>query len=552
MRRLLPLALAGLLALTLLPGLAAIEAIDVREARDAQVTRELTANHEWVTPVLAREPFFDKPIAGYAPELLAQRVLARLSPGAEETRVDVAASRAVRIALAALLALLVATLGARAFGARAGWLGGCALASTIGLPLATRADGGQILATLCAWSAIAAFFALLQGRAKHPGARRVFAWGALGVAALVGGPLPALWPLAGFALYLSLARVPEGWRVLRPGAGLLIVLAVALPWYGVMIALYHGAFLASVPWFPYAAEPRTSWLAGPLVALSYPIVLGFPWSPVLAASLADAAARLRQGVAPAERIAGAVETGHSASLVLCLLVAGSLPVAFYPHPPLTAALPALPAVALLCGRFLDRVLDGDVDARLLVGATRLTAVLGTTLALLAAVVATRIADAAPGLRLLAAALLLASWAPLLADLANRRKLAAALFALPVAIGMPIVWTRVLPPLEPWLNARDVAEGMEAVAPPRAPLVLLEPPPPSLRLLLERNFVLARSLSAPLGGDAARDGNVYVAFPPAREREAARTSPVPIEILVRTPTLVLARIGIGAHSAARVP
>jgi 4-amino-4-deoxy-L-arabinose transferase-like glycosyltransferase len=538
MKRLLPLALAALLGLTLLPGLAAIEAIDVREARDAEITRESTVGKEWMTPVFAHEPFFDKPALGYAPDLFARLALRRVVPGALADRSDIAASRAVRVALAALLAAVVALLGAQAFGVRAGWLAGCALASAIGLPLAARADGGQLLATLCAWAAIAALLEVVQGRARAPDLMRYAAWVALGLAALAGGPLPALWPVAGFGLYFALARSHRGWRDLRPGSGLLIVLAIALPWYGVMYALYRDAFLACVPWFPYAMEPRGNWLAGPLIALSYPIVLGFPWSPVLAASLSDTANRLRRIGA-----AGPSESGHAASLLLCLLVAASVPIALYPHPPLTAALPALPALALLCGRFLDRVLDGDADAQLLVGATRLTAILGTALALLAAVVATRIADAAPGLRLLAAALLLASWAPLLADLAGRRGLAAALFVLPIAAGAPIVSVRVLPPLEPWLNARDVAEGMQAVAPERAPLVLLEPAPPSLRWLLPRNLVVVRDLGVPLASEAGRDGNVYVAFPPSLEHDAARTSPVPVEILMRTPTLVLARIGI---------
>ena len=174
------------------------------------------------------------------------------------------------------------------------------------------------------------------------------------------------------------------------------------------------------------------------------------------------------------------------------------------------------------------------------------------LALLAALIATRIPDAAHGLQTLGAALLLASWAPLLADFAGRRKLAAALFALPVAFGAPLVETRVLPALEPWLNTRATAEAMQAVAPPRAPLVLLEPAPPSLRLLLPHNLVQVRSLAQGMPALAARDGNVYVAFPPAREHEAARTAPAPLEILLRSPTLVLARIGVAPHASSPSP
>ena len=61
---------------------------------------------------------------------------------------------------------------------------------------------------------------------------------------------------------------------------------------------------------------------------------------------------------------------------------------------LTAALPALPAVALLCGRFVDRVLRGEDDPRLLAQATRWTAALGTGAALCAALLATHLEGAA--------------------------------------------------------------------------------------------------------------------------------------------------------------
>jgi len=539
-RRLLPLALVALLALTLIPGLAAVEALDVREARDAQVVRESLVGPEWVTPVYAHAPFFEKPFLGYAPEMIASRGLARRF-GRVVPATDVAASRAVRALFAMALALLVATIGTRAFGARAGWLAGCALASTVGLPLATRMDGGVLFATLCSWLAIGLFLELLLGRSRRRDVTRLVAWFALGAAGLAGGPLSALWPVGGFALYFALARSRDAWKEVRPWSGLAIVVGLALPWYGLMTALYGRTFLVHALAFPYAEGVRGAWFTGPLLALSYPMALGFPWSPMLAASLRDAAGRLRRtGAATA-----LTDSGHAASLLLALLVAAGVPIAFYPGPPLTAALPTLPALALLCGRFVDRVLDGDADGRLLATSARVTAGLGTVIALLAALLGTRIPDAAPGLRLLAAALFITAWAPLLADLAGRRKLAAALFALPVALGAPLMTTKVLPPLEPWLDTRDVAEGMETAAPARAPLVLLEPAPPSLRLLLPRNLVTVDALDARLASLAARDGNTYLAFPPAREHAVASTSPAPLEILLRSPTLVLARVRVGA-------
>ena len=40
---------------------------------------------------------------------------------------------------------------------------------------------------------------------------------------------------------------------------------------------------------------------------------------------------------------------------------------------------------------------------------------------------------------------------------------------------------------------------------------------------------------------ASDGESYVAFRPAREREMVRAAGAPVEILLRSPTLVLARV-----------
>ncbi|HEY6195283.1 MAG TPA: hypothetical protein VI504_09600, partial [Candidatus Eisenbacteria bacterium] len=151
MRRLLPFALVALLALTLLPGLAAVDALDEREARDLVTAAESTDHRDWLSPVYAHEPFFEKPLPGYAPEVIARRVLLRMLPPGSAATADVAVSRFVRALLAAALAFAVAAIGTSLFGARSGWLAACALASMVGLPLAARADGCQVYATLLGW-----------------------------------------------------------------------------------------------------------------------------------------------------------------------------------------------------------------------------------------------------------------------------------------------------------------------------------------------------------------------------------------------------------------
>ncbi|MEO5989706.1 MAG: hypothetical protein ABIU54_12940 [Candidatus Eisenbacteria bacterium] len=539
MRRLLPLVLLALLAITLLPGLAAVDALDWREARDAEVARATSGSLEWVAPLYANEPWFEKPLFGYTHELVATRLLRWLAPGAPNELTEAAVSRAVRAAIAAALALLTASIGARCFGMRGGWLGGCALASMLGLPLATRSDGAQLLATLLAWLGIGALLDVVRGRAAFPNLTRLFAYLAFGLAFVTAGPMPALWPLLGFAFYFALARRQVGWREVRPLGGIAIIAGVALPWYGVMTALFGGQFLARVPWFPYAAETRGAWFTGPLLALSFTAVLSFPWASLLGASLRDAAMRLRF-----TRPVGApdaTDADHTSHLVLALMFAAVVPVALYPGPPLTAALPALPAMALLCGRFLDRVLEGDAHPSHLTAATRLAALMGTAAALLGLTLASQLREAAPSLRLLSAALFLACWAPLLADLRGARRLAAALFMLPMLVTSPILFTRVMPQLEPWLNTREVVMALNHTAPPNATVLMPEEPPPSFRLLAHRNLVVTSALGPAAATLAARDGRVYVVFRPAREREVVKALREPVEILLRSPSLVLARV-----------
>lgn len=543
MRRWLPLALLVLLALTAFTGLGSVEALDERESRDLVTAFESTNHREWLTPVFAYEPFFDKPLPGYAHEVVARRFLRRLWPGDGGNLHEVMLSRLVRGVLAVALAFAVVHLGMQAFGARAGWLAGCALVSMLGVPLATRTDGVQLYATLLAWLGIGRLVAALTGATRAPGASVLLGWLALGAAGTTGGPWSALWPVLGFALYFALARHHDGWRRLDPWSGAFIVIGTCLPWYGLMVAIHGPSFLAHVPWFPYAAGVRGSWwLAAPL-ALSFAVVASFPWTPLLGAAFADIGARLRRAPAPAVP-GGPLDMEHREHLLLALSLAALVPVALWPGPPLTAALPALPAVALLVGRFVDRVLDGAGDPRAITHATRLLAAIGTGFALLGTLLAARMPEAAPALRLFSAVLFGAVWTPLLADLRGARKVAVALFVLPAALCVPLVHVRLLPALEPWLNARGVAETLRRVADEDTPLVVLETPPTSLRQALGHNLVARTRVTADDRDVRARDGAVYAAFRPAHEGEAmAALAPLggTSQVLQRTPVLVLVRV-----------
>jgi 4-amino-4-deoxy-L-arabinose transferase-like glycosyltransferase len=542
-----PLVLAALCLVVLFLGLDRIGFLDVREARDAQVARELIRNREVLTPIFGTEKLMEKPVIAYAPEALA----VYLGTG------DPVDSRRWRAAVAVALLLLTITFGARHFGTRTGWLAAGVLVTSLGLPLAARTDGTQLLGTLFGWVGCAGFADLLFGRERGRALRLVVTYGALTAALLIAGPLPALWPLGALALHLALARTPDAWRRAQPLAGLAIMAGVALPWYGAMIERYGTFFLAHAPFFPYAVETRGAWFAGPVLAISFFVVGFFPWSALLPGAALHAGTWWRPGSRPLLRIgdagpelAGAPlererrEEGAVHFLIACLF-AGLAPIVVYPGPPLPAALPALPAAALLCARYLDHLFEADAPlARSLTRAVQMLAITGSAGALLLTVMASRVREASPDLRLLGTVLFVSSWLPFMANFAGRRRLAGLLMALPVLAGTPVVALRVLPAMEAYLNTRVVAETMDAVSPPHAALVLVEPAPPSLRLYGHRNFVPTTlpdaRFAAVLADASAEDGQTYLAFRPAREHDVARAAGVPIEILLRTPSLVLAR------------
>ena len=539
-----PFILATLCFATLFLGFDRVGVLDEREARDAQVAREMLRRHEILTPLYGSRPLFEKPAPAYAIEALAYR-----REGDSPVH-----SRQARAIVAVLLVLITGVAGARHFGPRAGVLAAGVLATSVLLPVAARADGTQLLGTLFAWMGCEGLADVVFGRARGRDPRLVVTWGALAAALICAGPLTALWPLGGLALYLALARDPEDWRRARPLAGLALMLGVALPWYGAMIERHGLAFLLSAPFFPYAVGPAMPWYAGIVYAVPFLVVGFFPWSALLPDAMAHAAtwwhARfplLRLGRSGPDLLPPAAvererrEEGAAHFFIACLLAALA-PILVYPSRPLTAALPALPAAALLCGRLLDHLLEDPARLGRAITRSALTlAAVGSVAAAAFALLATRIPEAASALRLLAATALLTAWAPFLADLLRRRRLAALLMALPVAVGMPIVSLQVLPAMEDWLSARTAVQALEAAAPARAPLAVVGNPAPSLRFHARRNLVLVPPEPDTLRQYRASDGMVYLAFRPLREREVARRVRAPLEILARTSALVAARV-----------
>jgi 4-amino-4-deoxy-L-arabinose transferase-like glycosyltransferase len=553
-----PVALAVVCALVLFSGLGLVGFTDQREARDARVTREMLRHKEVLTPLYANEPHFEKPLLAYAPEFLA--TLLSRTPALRGTPTR---SRELRAVGALLLVLLTGGVAAPQFGRRAGAWSALVLASTLGLPIAARTDGTQVFGTLLGWLGCAALAEAAFGRTPPHNRVLLAAYVALAATLVFAGPLPALWPLGGVALYAWLARDRSRLARVRPLAGLAIMTGVALPWYGAMTTLHGARFLLAATTFPYGAEARGAWFTAPFLALSFLVISFHPWSALMPEAMLHAATWWRFGrrapdpandardaSTPVERERREENVAH---FFIASLIAGVTPIALYPGAPLPAALPALPAAAILCGRFIDHVFeDPQRLARELARATRMLALVGSAATILVAVAAQRVPEAAADLRLVAAITFLTSWLPLLAQIRGAQRAAACLIVLPVALAAPIALAFVVPEMEDYLNTRSVASAMNARAPALAPLALIEPAPPSLRLYCPRNLVVTTPNVAALRELRAADGLTYVAFAPDRESGVAKDVGVPLEIVARSASLVLARVSPDSTALTAAP
>jgi len=532
----------ALCAVVLWPGIRAVGPIDSREATDLEVAREALSYHEPLTPLFGIEPRFEKPLLGYLPDIVATWLHGN----------PVTNSRLWRIAVAVVLVLLTAAIGARHLGGRAGICAAAVLASSLGLVLAARVDGTQLVATLLGWVAAAAFADAWFGRTAGREGRLLIGYVALASVFVIAGPLPASWPFAAAAIYLALTKRPHGWRDLHVIPGIGIVVGIALPWYGAMIDRHGGVFLRHVPLFPYALGPRLSWVLGPFLALSFVVVGMFPWSALLPGAFQHAATWWRRvrpnalgtGTDPTNVVRELDEELAAHWFIAC--AGGALvPLLFYPFPPLSAVLPVLPAAALLCGRLLDHLIEDQSRVGALVfRAALMLVVTGSLAAFLLWLVSGRVSQGAHEVRLLATVAFITSWLPFLASMMGRHRLAALFMVLPLGVGAPIAAVRVMPAIDGYLGTHDAAMTANRLMPPRAPLVVFEPPPASLRLELRHNLVDASWIDPALVGARATDGHVYVAFRPGREREiVARltgATSARLEVLVRTPSIVLAR------------
>lgn len=337
----LTLPLVLLAALTFLVGLGRGAITDADEAFYAEASREMVASGDWITPFYNYEPRFQKPILYYwltsATYLVA---------GTTEWAARLWA------ALAGVgLVLVTAAFARRWYDEGVALLAGAIVATSFGYYSIGRMALPDLPLTFFITASIWAGLVAMLDEPRDQTRWVVLAAAAVGLGFLTKGPVGAVIPALVVLPVVLLERRSLNLTLGQLGLALLVVLVIALPWYGAMwgrhgTAYLEGFFLGdNVERFATDRfnEPRPWWFYGP-------VLLGglLPWTPLALVWVSPLWRFLtrRQDIATVE---------------LRLLLWAALPLVFYSisvgkQP--RYILPVLPPVAvLLAHSVLDRTRD---------------------------------------------------------------------------------------------------------------------------------------------------------------------------------------------------
>jgi 4-amino-4-deoxy-L-arabinose transferase-like glycosyltransferase len=329
--------------------------MDDVDAVHGQIARNMVHSGDWVIAHLDGVPYMEKAPLPYW--LIA---ISYLLMGVHDWVARIPTALA-----AVLLCFVTARYGAWAFGRRAGFYAGLALATSVVLFLFTRILIPDVMLTLTVTVGFMAFQRALNedGEELHPRRWPAILGAALGVGALLKGLIALVVPVGGALVYLLLTRQlfsRETWRRLRPLSVVLIFLLIAAPWH-ILATLrmppyfnfsmhsgpgeYHGFF-----WFYFINEhllrflnlryPRDYNTVPRLAFWLLNLLWLFPWSAYL-----PAAAKLSYKAVD--------RAGRTRLLALCW--AGFLLLFFtFSTTQEYYSMPMYPALVLLLGCAMDR------------------------------------------------------------------------------------------------------------------------------------------------------------------------------------------------------
>lgn len=211
------LVLAGVCAFVLFYGLASFGLVGADEPRYAQIAREMLERHDWVVPVLYDKPWLEKPVLYYWQAMLSYSVFGVSDWAA---RLPVACDA-------------VAMIAAVYFFVRRFWRGVQLDAALITASMAAIIGFGRAASTDMPLAALFTI-GMLAWIVWHDGGEAKFLaafYVSMGLATLAKGPVA---PFLAALLIVLFAALRRDWHVIRRtlwAPGILLYLAVALPWF---------------------------------------------------------------------------------------------------------------------------------------------------------------------------------------------------------------------------------------------------------------------------------------------------------------------------------
>ncbi|HTI52648.1 MAG TPA: glycosyltransferase family 39 protein, partial [Verrucomicrobiae bacterium] len=334
-----PLAVAIVAAALFLARLGAAPFLDPPEGIHAQIAWEMLRGAGFITPHLDGVPYFDKPPLLY---WLMTGAFVWLGP----TEI---AARLVSGLAAVAVAVLTGLIGTRLGSVRVGLMAGLMVAANLEMFLFGRMVKPDLLFVACILLGLYGFILAYLGQGRWP---LLLGYGGLGLAVLAKDFLGALGPIAIVALFLGLTGEGKAWRQWIPPRAVLLLLAVAVPWY-VAVEVQHRGFL----WYTIVDNHVLNLTRQrvfpdedvPLSTLEFLAVTAagfFPW--VLALPLAVRRALARPWQTPEARLWALL-----AIWVVAILGVFALSPFKLPH----YGLPAFPAMALLVARLWGEVIE---------------------------------------------------------------------------------------------------------------------------------------------------------------------------------------------------
>jgi 4-amino-4-deoxy-L-arabinose transferase-like glycosyltransferase len=355
------LILAGLLYFL---GLGSLGLTDRDEGSNAEAAREMVESGDWITPTLNGEPRFAKPVFIYWLMSGAYRIV-----GMSES-----SARLPSAIFGILLILLHYLFLARVRGSQIAMFGALMLLVNVEMIAIGRlALTDSVLIFFTTLAIYGFWLGLHASDARHPDtaaepsvgpedSSRHFIWlfyVGMAIGTLTKGPIGIAIPLLAAIPYLTITRRwGQFWRQGRPMAGLVLFLALAVPWYAVMLSIHGGRYTASAQADTVGRFFNVIGGHGGTILFYIPVVFFgfFPWSGFLPAALAqafkgwrEARGTLVQGRRPPSP--GELEL-FAACWLICTFIFFSLSATRLPH----YIGPLFPAASILTAIYWNRCL----------------------------------------------------------------------------------------------------------------------------------------------------------------------------------------------------